>query len=393
MNRLKEMIAVILAVVMALPGGIFAANHRSGPINALDQKAGFTDVYAFVSYGEGDPTNVTLIITLDPFLEPGNGPTWFPFDPEVLYEIKVDNNHDAVEDIVFQFRFQTEQRLPGLFQAYAGFGDSGAFAPANSAAPVPPGTLIVPPRIDDFDDIGLGQRQSYTIHMFKDGVATPLLNNDGSPFFVVPANVGPRTMDYEALFSAGTYELPDGVSVFAGTTDDAFWLDLGATFDTLNLRTLGSGIPAVLTDAEDAATENFAPDEFSGYAVNAIAIEVPIEMLTCTGLIHPSSDPEATIGVWGATSRPRATIRRQLEGPATLISIFNGPAPAIIGFFQRSQRFVQIQRMANPLINELFIGIGSKDRFSMDQPKNDSQFSAFFDDPALPRIINALTGG
>ncbi len=88
----------------------------------------------------GDSTKVTLILCVDPLLEPGNGPNWFPFDPDILYEIKVDNNNDAVEDIVFQFRFTTEQRLPNLFQVYAGAG-SGINAPANSPAPVPPGTL------------------------------------------------------------------------------------------------------------------------------------------------------------------------------------------------------------------------------------------------------------
>ena len=69
-----------------------------------------------------------------------------------------------------------------------------------------------------------------------------LRNSDGSPFFEVPGNAGPRAMDYEALFDAATYQLGSGASVFAGTTDDAFWIDLGATFDTANFRTLGTGI-------------------------------------------------------------------------------------------------------------------------------------------------------
>ena len=49
--------------------------------------------------------------------------------------------------------------------------------------------------------------------------------------------------------------------------------------------------------------------------------------------------------------------------------------------------------MGNPLINELLIGTGSKDRFSMDQPKNDSQFAHYLLDPALARVVNALTAG
>ena len=99
---------------------MFAANHREAPITALDPKADITDVFAFRSYDGGATPRVTLILCVDPFLDPANGPNWFPLDPEILYEIKVDNNHDAVEDIVFQFRFATEQRLPNLFQVYAG---------------------------------------------------------------------------------------------------------------------------------------------------------------------------------------------------------------------------------------------------------------------------------
>jgi len=45
------------------------------------------------------------------------------------------------------------------------------------------------------------------------------------------------------------------------------------------------------------------------------------------------------------------------------------------------------------LINNLLVGTSFKDRFSMDQPKNDSQFASFFLDPALPRVLNALTAG
>ena len=78
--------------------------------------------------------------------------------------------------------------------------------------------------------------------------------------------------------------------MFAGTVDDPFFIDLGAAFDTGNFRTLGSGIPAVLTDEEDAADKNFASDTVSGYAVNAIAIEVPIEMLTRDGQLHQATD-------------------------------------------------------------------------------------------------------
>lgn len=366
MSYPRSLFRAALVWACALPAA-FGANHREAPITALDHKADITDVYAFRSYGAGATDKVTLILCVDPLLEPANGPNWFPFDPDILYEIKIDNNHDAVEDIVFQFRFVTEQRLPNLFQVYAGSG-AGATAPANSPAPVPPGTLIVPPRIMNFGDVGLGMRQAYTVRMVKGGVSTNLSAN---PLYVVPANVGPRTMDYAALFNAGTYSLTGGVKAFAGTTDDAFWIDLGGAFDTLNT----SKAPPVLSAAEDAANTNLASDTVSGYAVNSIAIEVPIAMLTRTGAIEAASSPAATIGIWGTTSRPRTTVRRS-------------PLPAA-----SSGTFLQVQRMGNPLINELLVGTGFKDRFSMDQPKNDAQFANFFLDPALARVVNALTGG
>jgi hypothetical protein len=364
--------AAASVAILALPFGAFTANHREAPITALDHKADITDVYAFVSYAPDQapnvtPSKVTMILGVDPLLEPGNGPTLFPFDPGILYEIKVDNNHDAVEDVTFQFRFETEYRLPGVYTAAAGF-ERGAFKPGTS-------TLVVPPRITDFDNPGLNLRQTYTVSMVKSGVETPIANADGSPFFAVPGNAGPRTMDYEALFERGTYRLPAGASVFAGTTDDAFWIDLGAAFDTANFRTLGSGVPGVLTAAEDSAAENFAADFVSGYAVNTIAIEVPIEWLTQRGRLEPASSPDATIGIWGTTSRRRVTVRRSPDAAHQ-----KGP-------------WRQVQRMGNPLINELIIGIGSKDRFSMDQPKNDSQFAGFFLDPPIVGIVEALYGG
>ena len=374
------MIRIILSLMMLLfAGGIAlpaaASSHREAPIVALDQKADITDIYAFRSYGGGVP-KVTLIMCVDPFLEPGNGPTWFPFDPDILYEMKIDNTYDAAEDIVIQVRFTTEQRLPNLFQVYAGAG-AGIAAPFNSPPPVAPGTPIVPPMITDLEgpgSAGLGQRQSYTVTLVKGGVSTVISRAGGGAFYAVPANVGPRTMNYPALFAKGTYDtsLAD-VKVFAGTTDDPFWIDLGAAFDTLNLRSAVNG--GVLTPAQDAGSVNITSDTVSGYAVNSIAIELPVTMLTSTGNVEPATSTSATIGVWATTSRPRTTVRR-------------APLPAASG-----GTFSQIQRLGNPLINELLIGVGSKDRFSMDQPKNDSQFAPFFLDPTLARVINAATGG
>ena len=299
-------------------------------------------------------------------LEPANGPTWFPFDPRIVYEIKVDNNQDGREDIVFRFRFKSEYQVPGLSNALAG---------AN-------GVAGLPSRITDFSNPGLNLRQTYTVDMIKDLRVTHITNSDGSPFYAVPANAGPRTMDYAALYRKGTYATGGGISVFAGTVDDPFYIDLGAAFDTVNLRTLGSGVPGVLTSAEDAANQNYASDTVSGYAVNTIAIQIPIGMLTSTGKIEEASSPNATIGIWGTTSRSRLAIRRAPQSERDF------PALTTTAFSDRL--FSQIQRDANALINELIIGIGSKDYWSMTKPADDSQFASFDLDPTFVKVVDAL---
>lgn len=373
-RRLAGLVVIVAALAVTTPR-LTASNHREAPITALDHKADITDLYAFVSYAPGSAGKVTIIMGVDPFLDTANGPNWFPFDDDILYELKIDNNNDAQADLTFQFRFQTEQRLPSLFQVYAG-ADNGVMAPANSPAPVPPGTLIVPPRITSFSSPGLGQRQRYGVTALRGTQRFDLFTAaDGRPMYAVPANVGPRTMDYTALFSQGIYDLPAGIKVFSGTTDDAFWIDLGGAFDTFNLRS--SVAPGALSPTQDAALQNFAADTLSGYGVNTIAVEVPIALLTRTGQIEPASSPAATIGVWGTTSRPRVTVRQA----------FTNGVPDPSGLFR------QVQRVGNPLINELIIGTGSKDRFSMEAPANDAQFVGFFADPQLPRVLNALTSG
>lgn len=366
-----------------LPPVAFAANHREAPITALDHKADITDWFAFVSYN--DPSKMTMIVNVDPLLEPSNGPTYFPFDPEILYEMKVDNNQDGDEDIKIQFRFKTEYRLPQVFTAYVG-ADGGVRAPGNSPPPVAPGTLVVPPAITALDgpgSEGLNLRQSYTVTVLKkSGTSfTPIFTSASRTLFAVPTNVGPRTMpNYDALARQGIYDLGSGIKVFAGTVDDPFYIDLGAAFDTLNFRpsAFGSGIAGVLTDAQDADdTRNFAADDVAGFNVNTIAIELPIALLTSNSQVNPASDPRALIGTYATTSRPRTKVLPSTPGGASALST----------------NFVQIQRMGNPLINELLIGIADKDKFSMSEPKNDAQFSNYLLDPLLARVINALYGG
>ena len=310
-------------------------------------------------------------------------PTTFPSTRRSSIRSRSNNNQDALSGhyLLVPLR-ETLIRDPGLFTGFAGAGD-GINAPANSPAPVAPGTPIVPPAITSLNgpgSVGKSLQQTYTVYMFKNGVNVNLHNDTpGRTQYAVPTNVGPRTMpDYDALAASGIYNLVSsagstGIRVFAGTVADPFFIDLGATFDSLNYRA-GSGVEA-LTPEQDADDQlNSAPNSVAGFNVNTIAIEVPIKLLTSDGALHASTDPKAVIGAWATTSRSETTIRRS-------------PLPAT-----GSGPLAQIQRFGNPLINELIIGTGSKDFWSMSQPVNDSQFAAFDLDPLVARVFNAVYG-
>jgi Domain of unknown function (DUF4331) len=351
MKKLRGVVACAMALIMLAPASLFGSSHREAPITALDHTADVTDWYAFVSYDH--PDRVTMILNVDPFLEPSNGPNYFPFDPNVLYEMKVDNNRDGVEDITFQFRFKTEILLPGVFTGFAG-----------GIAGIPPITSLSGPGSE-----GISLRQTYTVTMVKNGVSTDL--TDGKTLYAVPSNVGPRTMpNYQALYNQGIYKLDNDVRAFAGTVDDPFFIDLGAAFDSLNFRMGVGGVLPLSEDQDD--THNYAPDAVAGFNVNSIVLEVPITMLTSDGERHPASDKNAVIGTYGTTSRPRITVRRS-------------PNP-----IHSAGAFKQVQREGNPLINELIIGTGSKDRFSMDDPTNDKQFANYVLDPLLAKLFASL---
>src|SRR5579864_3118500 len=341
----------LLAALILQPSTTFAASHREAPITALDQKADITDWFAFVS--PEHPDKVILILNVDPFLEPSNGPNYFPFDPGILYEMKVDWNNDGLEDIAFQFRFQTQFQQPGIFTGFVG-----------NIAGIPPITAL-----DGPGSQGLNLRQTYTVTMVTAHDKQDITN--GQTLFAVPTNVGPRTMpNYAALRAQGTYNLAHNIRVFAGTVADPFFIDLGAFFDSLNFRqAAGGGVLPANIDADDK--NNYAPNALAGFNVNTMVLEIPIALLTRDGQVHAASDKAAVIGTWGTTSRRKTTVLRDAEESG-------------------SGAWAQIQRMGNPLINELIIGTGFKDRYSTDQPKNDGQFANFFLNPLLANIFASI---
>jgi len=348
-SQLRSTLALTLAALAAQPNSLFASSHREAPITALDHKADITDWFAFVS--PEHPDRVILILNVDPFLEPSNGPNYFPFDPNVLYEMKIDNNHDGLDDVTFQFQFKSEIRSPGVYSGFFG-GLPG----------MPPITALDGPGSE-----GLSERQNYTVTMVTKYRSEQLTSSQ--TLFAVPTDVGPRTMpNYNALRQQGIYTLSNGIRVFAGTVSDPFFIDLGANFDTLNFRAAaGGGVLPAAIDSDDR--HNYAPNAVAGFNVNTIVLEVPITMLTSDGKMHPASDAAAVIGTWGTTSRRRVSV---------------------LGEESETGSWAQVQRLANPLINEVIIGTGSKDRFSMDAPANDSQFANFFLNPFLATQLSSI---
>jgi hypothetical protein len=356
-----------LALLASAPG--FAASHREAPLMTLDPAADITDVYAFVSY---DPANlervpadrkVTFIMNVIPGQEPGSGPNYYAFDDNVLHQIIVDNDRDGggLDDVVYEVSFETEVTNPAQF--------------------IRPVALEPVSELEGEGAEALASLQRYRVAELRGCRKTDAgLKNcrrtelfDGAALPTVPSNIGPRTTpNYDALAAKGVFTDADtGIRVFAGQRAETFAIDLGAVFDTLNLRVeTPPGAPGrpplpVLTQAEDAddSTNPFGVNAFSGFNVNTIAIEVPIRRLTFDG--QPASDANGTIGVWARTLRQQMTLRR---GEPRLNA--NASKPLLEG----KGRFVQVSRMANPLVNELIIRFGRKDLWNATLPEDEALF-------------------
>ncbi len=342
MNRITRYLIPLMAVsCLSWSLGTHAASHREAPQIANDPTADITDVYFFKSWE--DPNKVVLIMNVIPLQEPGGGPNYFNFGDDVLYSLHVDKNGDGnADDLVYEVKFSTELR--------------GNLSPLK----LPLAYVALPPitALDGAGSDGLILRQSYTVTEVRNGQRTNLGTH---PMFAVPSNVGPLTMpNYEALAQQGIYSLSNGGRVFAGQRDETFYIDVGATFDSVNLR---RAVP-VLSPAEDA-NDNVNPfgiDQLSGYNVNTIAIELPISAI--------SSNPKAVVGLYASTSRQKFSVQTQAGKPS-------GSGP-----------WVQVSRMANPLVNELIIGTGQKDLWNATDPANEAMFLGFYLNSRLATALN-----
>jgi Domain of unknown function (DUF4331) len=302
-----------------------ASSHREAPLVAGTPELDNTDVYAFVSPEPGKQDTVTMVANWIPFQEPNGGPNFYKFAERTAYDINIniDNDGDAVPDIVYRWTFRNKYRSPNTFLYNTG--------PVTS-----------------LDDPDLNFRQFYSLKRITRWGTTTLVQN--AP--VAPSNVGPASMpNYAALSNAAITPVGARGKVIAGQFEDPFFLDL-RVFDLL----YGGDLSEVKQDT------------LHGYNVNSVALQVPKSDLALKG--NPGRNP--VVGIWSTTSRPRVTLAN--------------PDGSRDQFGEK----VQVSRLGMPLVNEVVIQVGQKDRFNASKPVNDTQFLPRVTNPEVPQLIQAI---
>ena len=366
-------LAGLLAAVV--PGQ--TSSHREAPRISEDPLADTTDVYAFVSPDR--PDTVTFIANWIPLEEPAGGPNFFKFGDDVRYRINIDNNGDAADDIIYEWRFTTKVVNPNTFLYNTG-----------------PITSLNDPDFNIRQYYSIAKIQGESRQVIAEGLATP------------PVNIGPRsTPNYESLARAAVYDLPGGYKSFVGQRDDPFFVDLGSIFDLGGLRPLNSA------HALPPKTTQPGVDGVGGYNTHTIALQVPITELTRDG------QPARGLDVAAATksqSRDRdgdddddhgehgdghhGDGDHGDSGPNSIIGVYsetqrlaNRSLTEREPFVRQSGEWVNVSRLGAPLVNEVVIPLGKKDRFNASEPEGDAQFLSNVTNPELAGLIPALYPG
>jgi len=316
------------------------SSHREAPAISKDPVADNTDTYAFVSPADA-PGTVTIITNYIPVESPAGGPNFYEFgdDSEVTYYMYVDNDGDAKPDVTFQFRFDTRLNNNDTFLYNTG-------------------------PIFHLTDASWNRKQFYSVSMRREGQDSVTL---GSNLPCPPCNIGPRsTPNYPQLAAEAVLSLGNGITVFAGQRAEGFFVDLGSIFDLAGLRPLNQ---AHFIKLPTQAGVNSTRDA----NVHTIAIQVPISLLTANGSAPTSvTDPNATLGIWGAAARRHATIRED------------------DGENENSGDWVQVSRLGNPLFNEVIVPMAKKDLWNALDPSEDDQFLRYVQHPELATLLPIL---
>jgi hypothetical protein len=324
-----------------------ASSHREAPNIAGLPKVDGTDLYLFRSYEAGRQGFVTLLANYIPLQDPGGGPNFYQLDPKAIYAINVNNDGDAQAEISFQFRFTNVDK-----KLTVPAGGQNVPVPLLNIGPV------------DVTGKALNVQESYTLTVVRNNGSHALAENatlGGTTFWKPADNIGNKSIpDYASYAGNFLYDVsipgcPTPGRVFVGQRKEGFVVNLGEIFDLVNTNPVGP------RDGE--------PNNLSFKNVTSIALEVPITCLT------NGKDP--VIGAWTTASVPK-----------------NSSAKSDERDWQDSdgQWMTQVSRLANPLINEVIIGLPDKDRFNGSNPLQDAQFLKYVTNPTLPVILNTLFG-
>ena len=373
---IKVMLGGSTAVAMCFAASMsLSSSHREAPGIAEQPKIDGTDFYMFRSYEPGRQDYVTLIANYQPIQAPYGGPNYFTMDSDAIYEIHIDNDGDAVEDITFQFDFANALANGTGFEF--DIGGTMVASPLRQAGGI---TAASP-------TAALNEAETYTVTMItgdrRSGERAALTNSVTGASFVKPVdNIGAKTLpnyqDYADAYVYNTVTIPGCATpgrVFVGQRAEAFAVNLGEIFDLVNLVPL-QGAPSALWPQYNTTSpfpggivQDRANDELVGDAnVTSIAIEVPIACLT------EGTDP--VIGAWTTASLPQA----QLEDPS----------PAYDATSVYGGAWVQQSRLSAPLVNEVVIGLPDKDLFNAAEPTQDSALATYVTNPTLPFLLDVL---
>jgi hypothetical protein len=360
-------------VAAALTFTVLASSHREAPFITTHPKVDGTDFYMFNSYENGRAGFVTLIANYQPFENPQGGPNYYTMDPNALYEIHIDNVGDGHEHLTFQFRFKVT--------------DSGLAVMAGGKSIPVPLSNIGP--LSATSTAAQNVLESYTLTLVRgdrrSGQAQPMVDaNTGSPTFAKPFdNIGMKSIADYASYAGNfihTITIP-GCSnpgrVFVGQRKDPFVVNLGETFDLVNIKYPVEELAPAGTNAR-----NLAPNSLAGYNVTTLALEVAASCLT-------KGDP--VIGGWTTASlRQARVLNPDPESDKSVASVGARPEPTRSSV--EGGAWNQVSRLGMPLVNEVVIGLPDKDRWNSSRPKDDGQFADYVTNPSLPVLLQALFG-
>lgn len=339
---------VIVLAAAAVPLLSFASSHREAPNIAGSPKVDGTDLYLFRSYESGRAGFVTMLANYIPFQDPGGGPNFYQLDAHAVYAINVNNEGDAKADVSFQFRF-TNTRKNLTVPA----GGQNVAVPLLNVGPV------------DKSGKTLNVQESYTLTVVRSNGSHALAENvtlGGTTFWKPADNIGEKSIpDYASYASNFMYDvtIPGCATpgrVFVGQRKEGFVVNVAEIFDLVNTNPVGP------RDGE--------PNNLSHKNVTSIALELPIACLT------NGKDP--VIGAWTTASVPKTEKKGDDAGDDWQSS--------------DGEWLTQVSRLANPLVNEVIIGLPDKDRFNGSNPLQDAQFLKYVTNPTLPVLLNTLFG-